>query len=157
MSSSPLESNGGSRGGDSDEEIESATALIDKATTLIRREGGLSLFIRNVGFGGVFYAMIVQIITIIRGSGLVIFGPIRALGRGTILLIDVTFGGLGEVFGAGTEATVRSFSTGLAQYLGILAQPVSVGVAMLSLFIFIRLINRIGISPLSIITNGIRG
>lgn len=131
----------------------SPEATINTAIRLIEREGGLIPFIRNAGIGGVSYAIITQIIAAIRNGGSVLLGPPRAIGRGVVSLIDLTFGGLGDVFGAGTETTVRSFADGTAALLGPLAQPASVGVVMLSLAIFLYAINRLSISPLSAIQN----
>lgn len=126
-----------------------AEEITEIAPRLVAREGGLVPFIRNVGFGSVAYAFILQLVEIIQGSGLILFGPVRALGRGTILLVDATFGGLADVFGAGTATTIRSFQEGTGALLGPLAQPGSVGVIILTLAIFMWGINRVSFSPLS--------
>lgn len=131
----------------------SATHITTKASELIEREGGLVPFIRNVGLGGIAYAFILQVIEGISSVGSLLLGPPRALGRGLIMLVDITIGGLGDVFGAGTETTVRSFTEGTASLLGPLAQPASVGVAMLSLGVFIWSINNLRITPLSFLQN----
>mgnify|MGYP006294437585 CR=1 FL=1 len=131
----------------------SASTTINTAIRLIEREGGLIPFIRNAGIGGISYAIIAQIITGIINARSLLLGPPRAIGRGFVMLIDLTFGGLGDVFGAGTETTVRSFADGTASLLGPLAQPASVGVVILSIAIFYYGLNRVSISPLSVVQN----
>lgn len=127
--------------------------ITESASDLIEEEGGLGAFIRNVGVGGIAYAFILQIIEGINSAGELLLGPPRALGRGLISLVDLTIGGLGDVFGAGTATTVRSFTEGTAAILGPLAQPASIGVVMLTLAIFLYGINNLRISPLSFLQN----
>lgn len=110
-------------------------------------------FIRNVGFGGIAYAFILQIIAGVQGFGTIILGPVRTLGEGLILLVDSTIGGLIDVLDAGTAATVQSFADGTAALLGPLAQPAAVGVMMLSLAVFMLAVNNLPISPLSFLQN----
>jgi len=131
----------------------SPTKITSTVSTLIEREGGLVPFIRNVGFGGIAYAIILQIIAGVQGFGTIILGPVRALGEGLILLVDSTIGGLIDVLDAGTAATVRSFADGTAALLGPLAQPAAVGIMMLSLGVFILSVNNLPISPLSFLQN----
>ena len=131
--------------------------ITDTASSLIQREGGLVPFIRNVGFGGISYALILQIIEVITSGGMVLFGPIRALGRGIIMLVDGTFGALLLVLDAGTAATVASFVDGTARLLGPLAQPASVGIMMLTLGVFLFSVNRLEISPLAFVQSLRRG
>lgn len=135
----------------------SPTKIIESASSLVRREGGLVPFVRNVGFGGVSYAIILQLIEIITTGGAVMFGPVRALGRGVVLLVDGTFMNLLRTFDAGTAATVESFLTGTASLLGPFAQPVSIGVVMLTLFVFMWALNRMSISPIAFLVNKLPG
>lgn len=127
------------------------------AMDLIEEAGGFAAFLRDYGVGGIFNALILTIISGIQSAGGLLLGPPRALGKGVILMIDMIFEGIGAVLGAGTQATVQSFTDGLAQWLGILAQPASVGVVLLSFWVFMYGINRIGITPWSFIGNRIGG
>ncbi|WP_336331127.1 hypothetical protein [Haloarcula sp. CGMCC 1.2071] len=128
-----------------------ATTITTTASDLIQREGGFVSFIRNVGVGGVSYAIILQLIEGINSAGSLLLGPPRTLGQGLILLIETTIGGLVKTFGAGTGTTVESFANGTGALLGPLAQPASLGVAMITIAIFIFGINRLGITPLSFV------
>ena len=128
-----------------------AEHITTTASNLIQREGGFAAFVQNVGFGGIAYAIFLQAIEGINSFGELLLGPPRALGRGLILLVEVLIGGLVEVFGAGTGASVRSFANGTGALLGIFAQPVAVGIVMLSLATFIYAVNRLGITPFSFI------
>lgn len=130
---------------------DSAMEIINQASNLIEREGGFVPFVRNAGLGGIAMAIFVEIINGIQSVGTVLLGPPRALGRGLILLVDETIFGLVDVFGAGTETTVRSFTSGTASLLGPFAQPASIGVVMISLAIFVWVINRQNITPLSFV------
>lgn len=124
-----------------------ASTVASSASRLIDREGGIVPFIQNVGFGGVMYAIILEIITGIQAVGTLISGPIRALGIGTIALVRLFLEGMGDVFGAGTQETVLFFTDGLGQLLGPLGQPFGVGIMMTSLFIFVFAAQRIPWSP----------
>ncbi len=124
--------------------MELAARRIDKA-------GGFVAFVRQYGFGGVAMALFAQIIEGIDSAGGLLLGPPRALGNGMIALIDATLGGMVDVFGAGTATTIYSFTDGTAALLGPLAQPASVGVIMITLFVFIWSVNRLSITPLSFV------
>lgn len=122
------------------------------ASALVQREGGVIPFFRDVGIGGIAWALILQIIELWDGFGEVLVGVPKAFGLGVILLIEVFFEGSGQVLGAGAESAARSFGSGLVSLLGPLAQPVSVGTVMLSVFIFIWALNEIELNPVEIIT-----
>lgn len=125
----------------------SPTQITTTVSSLIAKEGGIIAFVQNVGMGGIYYALVLEIIAGIQSAGGLLLGPPRALGRGMIALIDATLGGMVDVFGAGTATTIYSFRDGTASLLGPLAQPASVGVIMITLFVFIWAINRMGITP----------
>lgn len=114
-------------------------------------EVGFLDFVKNYVYGGIVYSVGLEANEGIRTAGDLVLAPIRALGRGTITLVDGTFNQLLRVTDAGTAATVESFTTGAAAALGPLAQPASVGVAMLTLFTFMWAVNRIGFSPISFV------
>lgn len=128
-----------------------ADHIMELAAQRIEAAGGFTAFIRQYGFGGVAMAFFVQIIDGIDSAGGLLLGPPRALGRGIIALIDATLGGMVDVFGAGTATTIGSFADGTGALLGIFAQPASVGIIMITLFVFMYSINRIGITPISFI------
>lgn len=123
------------------------------ASRFIDREGGWTAFLQNFILGGIVLAGQYQIIDGITSAASLILGPVRALGNGMIALVDATIGNVILVFDAGTQATVLSFTDGVARLLGPLAQPVSVGVAMLSLGVFMWMINYLEISPFSFIAS----
>lgn len=129
----------------------SSEHIATRASELIESEGGFSAFVKNVILGGIVYGFGLQVIDALSDGFLLLLGPVRALGRGMILLIDSTIGNVVSVFDAGTQATVLSFTDGAAAALGPLAQPTSVGVGMLSIAVFLWSINRLEISPLSFI------
>lgn len=131
--------------------------IMELAAGMIEKEGGLTEFITNYGFGGILFALFAQIIKGIDGVGTVVLGPVRALGEGMIFLVDQTFVNLIRTFDAGTQATMLSFKEGIGAALGIFAQPVSVGIMMLSFAVFLYAINRIGITPISFIRSIRRG
>lgn len=118
------------------------------ATSIIA-ERGWSGFARDFLLGGFFVKLQYQALQGVDSVGGLILAPVRALGNGLVLLVDTTIGGVADVFGAGTGATVRWFADGVGAYLGPLAQPTSVGVGMLSIGVFMYGINRLEISPLS--------
>lgn len=126
-----------------------AQHVMNAAAKNVEDAGGIVAFTRQYGLGGILSAIFAQIILGVQAGGILLTGPVRALGNGLIGLIDLFFVGLGEVFGAGTETAVRSFATGLASILGPFAQPAAAGTIMLTLTVFIWSINRIGINPLS--------
>lgn len=126
-----------------------------EAARLIQTYGFLG-FIRNVVYGGILYTLGLETNEGISTAADLIFAPLRALGQGTIRLITGTFDNLLLVVDAGTAATVQSFADGTAALLGPFAQPLAVGVAMTSLFVFITMANRLEFSPLTFI-RGLRG
>lgn len=121
----------------------------DTATSIIEQEGGWANFIRNWILGGLVVKLQYQAIEGVDSFGGLILAPVRALGNGMVMLVDATIGGVVAVFGAGTEATVRSFADGVGAMLGPFAQPTSVGVGMLSVAVFIYTVNKLNISPIS--------
>lgn len=123
------------------------------ASEYIDREGGWTAFLRNFILGGIVLSGQYEVIDGIQSTGGLILGPVRALGNGMIALVDATIGNVIAVFDAGTQATVLSFTDGVAALLGPLAQPVSVGVAMISLGVFMWMINYLEISPFSFIAS----
>jgi hypothetical protein len=128
----------------------------ETASSVIEREGGWTSFIQNFIFGGLVVKLQYQAIEGIDSVGGLLLAPVRALGRGMVRLVDATIGGVVAVFGAGTEATVRSFTDGIGALLGPLAQPTSVGIGMLSVAVFIYTVNKLNISPISFL-RGLRG
>ncbi len=130
-----------------------ANHVVTKAGDLVEKEGGLGQFFADVGFGGIGYSLILLVVSIVQGIQLAVVGPMRAIGRGTISLVDVMFVGFGDVFGAGTEETVRFFAEDLGRLLGPLAQPTAVGVVMFSIFVFVFAAQRIPWSPWVFVTN----
>jgi len=133
-----------------------AESVANTATDFISEEGGWAAFIQNVIFGGLVYNLYSNLIEAQNSLGTVVLGPVRALGQGMILLVNSTIGNVIVVFDAGTQATVLSFTDGVAGLLGPLAQPFSVGIGMLSVGVFIITVNRLEISPWAFI-QGLRG
>lgn len=127
------------------------THIMNEAVRLIRKRGGFVPFIRDAGLGGVAFALFAQIITAIDGFGTVAVGVPKAFGLGFIMLIEVFFQGLADVFGAGTAASVRSFTDGVAALLGPFAQPAAAGTILMTLAVFVWVINRQSITPLAFI------
>lgn len=127
----------------------SAKKIGSTASTLIEDEGGWGAFMQNVILGGIVFQIYAQALEGIDAVGMIVLGPVRALGRGMIMLVNSTIGNVIAVFDAGTQATILSFQSGVASLLGPLAQPTSVGIGMLSIGVFIIGVNRLNISPLS--------
>ena len=129
----------------------SAEDIANTASGFIEEEGGWSGFIQNTILGGIVFQIYAQVVEGISSFGDVLLAPPRALGLGLAQVVEVVFEGLGSVFGAGTEASVRSFADGTAALLGPLAQPAATGTILATLAIFIWGINRLDISPFSFI------
>ena len=129
----------------------SAEDIANTASGFIEEEGGWSGFIQNTILGGIVFQVYAQVVEGISSFGDVLLAPPRALGLGLAQVVEVVFEGLGEVFVAGTEASVRSFADGTAALLGPLAQPAAKGTILATLAIFIWGINRLDISPFSFI------
>lgn len=124
-----------------------AEQVANTATGFIEQEGGWTGFIQNVIFGGLVYQLYSNGVEAIDAGGVILLGPVRALGRGMIMLVESSIGNVIRVFDAGTQATVLSFTDGVAGLLGPFAQPLSVGIGMLSIGVFIITVNRLEISP----------
>lgn len=128
----------------------------DTATGVISDEGGWTGFVQNWILGGILVKLQFQAIEGIDSFGGLLLAPVSAFGEGMVLLVSSTIGGVVSVMDAGTQATVLSFTDGVARMLGPLAQPTSVGVGMLSVAVFIYVVNKLKISPLSFL-RGMRG
>lgn len=120
---------------------------MEEAAGYIDESGGFAAFVRDYGLGGIAMALFIRMIEVIDSFGLLILGPVRALGRGIIALIDTTIGGMLSVFDAGTATTVESYLTGTASLLGPLAQPAAVGTIMITFAVMIYAFNRLDIDP----------
>jgi len=114
-------------------------------------EYGWSGFIQNVILGGIVLGTQIEVLEGIDSAGDLLLAPVRALGSGFTRLVSATIGNVISVFDAGTQATVLSFTDGMARALGPLAQPTAVGVGMLSIGVFVWSINRLEISPWSFV------
>lgn len=135
---------------------QSAQETANSAVDVIERTGGFTAFVRDYGLGGIANAFFLAIIGGISDFGNILFGAPAALGRGVIGLINVIFDGLADVVGAGSQTAAESFAEGVASLLGPLAQPGAIGTVMISFAVFIYALNRLNISPLSIIQS-VRG
>lgn len=131
--------------------MSSAEQVATTASGFIEQEGGWFGFIQNVIFGGIVYQLFANVVEGIDSLGVVVTGPVRALGQGMIDLVDATIGNVIVVFDAGTQATVLSFTSGVGSFLGPLAQPTAVGIGMLSVGVFVIAVSRLPISPLAFI------
>lgn len=129
-----------------------AESIIDSAVEHIDRQGGLLPFFRNVGIGGIAFALISQLIGLITGVGGVILQPLQAFGAGLADLVSSTIGVQVGIIDAGGQTAIYSLTEGLAQWLGVAAAPVAVGVAMVSIWVFMWFVDRIGFSPFAFIT-----
>lgn len=128
------------------------TYIVDRAVFLIDREGGLIPFFRNVGVGGVAMATIAQTIGMITGVGGVIMKPLEAFGDGIAGLVDATFGTVVVgIIEAGGNTAIASFATGTWSLLGPAAAPAAVVTAMVTIWLFMEFVDRIGFSPLAFI------
>lgn len=121
----------------------------DTAVNQIGSLGSWILFVQRFIFGGILVKLQYQAIEGIDSFGGLLLAPVKALGRGMVRLVDSTIGNVIAVFDAGTQATVLSFTDGVAALLGPFAQPTAVGVGMLSIGVFIYTVNKLSISPLS--------
>lgn len=131
----------------------SAQSYGERAASAIRTQGGWGSFMQNFILGGIVLKLQYEGIEAIDSFGGLLLAPVTALGEGMVYLVDSTVNNVVRVFDAGTQATILSFTDGVASLLGPLAQPTSVGVGMLSVGVFIMSVNRLNISPLSFLQN----
>lgn len=121
--------------------------IVTSGADLVERYGGLTPFVRQVGVGGVLYALILQVADLIGSIGTVLLSPFRALGRGLAELVGGTLGTGVDIVAAGGEQTIFSLTEGLAAFLGPLAFPASVAIVMSAVYVFVRLVAEIEFSP----------
>ena len=127
--------------------------IANDAADAVDDAGGLSNFFREFGVGGISFALIITIIDAITSAGSLILEPFGALADGVSGLVDGTLGVGVDIIGAGGDTAIDSFTTGLAAILGPFAFPVSVGIVMLTVYIFIQGVIRIEFSPRVFISN----
>lgn len=126
----------------------SSESIVTSGADLVGQYGGLSGFVRQVGVGGILYALILQVVDLISSVGTVLLAPFRALGSGLAELVGGTIGTGVDVISAGGSQTIVSLTEGLARWLGPLAFPASVAIVMIAVYIFVRLVGEIEFSPL---------
>lgn len=129
----------------------SAESIVTSGADLVERYGGLQPFIRQVGVGGVLYALVLQVVDLIGSVGVVLLAPFRALGRGLADLVGGTIGTGVDVIAAGGSQTITSLTEGLAVWLGPLSFPAAVGIVMLAVYIFVRAVGEVDFSPFTFI------
>ena len=127
--------------------ISDAEQVASTTRTLIEDSGGWFGFLRDNILGGTVFAVWARVLEGLDGAGTILFGPPTALGEGLILLIGALFDGFVSVFEGGTQATVRSFASGVLAFLGPFAQPAALGTIMMSLGVLIWSLNRLDIDP----------
>lgn len=128
------------------------TTLISQAVDYID-DLGFAGFVQNVGIGGVFMAIVFQLIETITSIGGVVLKPLAALGDGLARLTEVGVGAPARLIEQGFETAITSFREGTAALLGPAAPTVSVIAAMAALFVFIWFVYRIPFSPIAFIRN----
>ena len=127
------------------------TDIIEMATDLIESEGGFAPFVQNAGLGGIFMALVLQIILLIQNAGALTFGLIGAFADGFIGLIDATFGGLQRVWDSSTIPAIESFTSGSAAILGPFAPILGISVVMATVWVFLWFIGQVPLNPLQFI------
>jgi len=127
--------------------ISDAEEVASTTRRLIDESGGFWQFFGDNILGGTIFAVWARTLEGIDGAGTILFGPPTALGEGLILLIASLFDGFVGVFDAGTQATIRSFASGVLSSLGPFAQPTGLGIVLLSFGLLIWGLNRLEIDP----------
>lgn len=114
-------------------------------------ERGVSGATRALLIGGSVFALATTIVEIITGIPGTFMAPLFAFADGFATLIGGTIGAPIRIIDAGSQASAGSFLSGAAAALGPFAFPVAVGVSIAGLYLFLRFLQEISISPLQLI------
>lgn len=129
-----------------------AEGIVDDALGYIDRTGGLVSFFEEVGIGGVSMAFIYSLIDAVDGGFALLIAIPRALAGGFVDVLDATFGGYVRLIEAGIEQSIVSITGGTPALLGPFVSLLTLGIVMLSIWMLFEFLDRIGFSPLSIIS-----
>lgn len=127
--------------------------IISDAQDQINSADSFADFVRNAGIGGIFMAIILEVIGIIDASGTLIAAPIEALGIGSGDVVGAIFASFVEVQDSSVGPAIRSFENGVAALAGPFAPVVGIVVIGVGTFIAIWIWARIPISPLTFVRN----
>lgn len=126
---------------------EDAVDTVTTAAGLVERYGSLATFVRRVGFGGIFYALITVVVDAIYSMGDLLLAPWRAMASGLSDLVGGTFGQALRIVEAGTDTAVTAFSEGLTALLGPFAFPFAIALVMVAIYVAVELWMRTNFSP----------
>jgi len=124
--------------------------IVDKGAEEVD-ERGVGGAVRSVLIGGSIMALATTVVEIITGIPGTIMAPLTAFAEGLATLIGGTLGAPVRITDAGSEASAESFLSGAAAALGPAAFPVAVLVSVVGLWLFLRFLQEISISPLQLL------
>lgn len=128
---------------DTEEIVETGADHVDE-----RGVGGTA---RAVVIGGSLTALAMTLVEIITGLPGTFMAPLYAFAEGLATFIGGTLGAPPRITDAGAATAASSFVDGAASALGPAAFPVAVLVSVAGVFIFIRFLQAISISPTQLI------
>lgn len=114
-------------------------------------ERGVGGAVRSLLIGGSIMALATTLVEIITGVPGTFMAPLFAFAEGLSTFIGGTLGAPVRITDAGSQASADSFLTGAAAALGPAAFPVAVLVSVVGLWLFLRFLQEISISPLQLL------
>jgi hypothetical protein len=114
-------------------------------------ERGVGGAVRSLLIGGSIMALATTVVEVITGIPGTFLAPLTAFADGLATLIGGTLGAPIRITDAGSEASAESFLSGAAAALGPAAFPVAVLVSVVGLWLFLRFLQEISISPLQLL------
>lgn len=127
-----------------------ATSIVDDATGYIDEQGGLGMFIVNVGFGGLIMSAIYGGIDTVEAAFLLIYGPIEEFALSLVEVVDAVIGGQADIVLASVETAIGWF-VGPGAILGPLSPILGIVVIGAMTYLIVRIWQEIPISPLTFI------
>lgn len=126
-----------------------AESVLKLATKHLRTRN-FGEFIRDVGLGTLFMAVILNVTDIISAGAMLIINPLVGTAESVEAVIRAVIGGQADVVAASIQAAITSYQEGSAAVLGPFAPILSAVVVAIILWIVLEALDRIEFSPLAV-------
>ena len=108
---------------------------------------GLVGLVEQYGLGGIFYALFLQVIDFIMNAGSLFLAPLRAFRDGVAAIIEASLPD--EILRASVSYSAYSLTEGEWAIFGPLTFPVGVVVTMAGVWLFLEMLRRVDLNPLT--------
>ena len=128
-----------------------ASTIVEDAQDYIDDEGGLGMFIVNIGIGGIVMSMIYGAIDTVESAFQLLYLPIQSFAVSLSEVVLAAIGGQADIVTAAIDTAVQAFTSGATAMLGPAAPIAAIFVIGAMTWLLVEIWSRIPISPLTFV------